>query len=199
MDLSKLTIRHGRLAGLQGPIPHGEARAWFGRPRTWDGITILTASVEIFGPHFTNRHLLADYLRGRELPPDVRLLMLDGFDGPWVRGRMERVFRTRSRDAEHLGEKSGLAGTYVAEVRAGSGPPLGVPFDCGDYYLRTGLSFSGEEDPGLCDRVAAAYWELLLAEPHDLPDYHDKMFHWGTGNWLVFGIKNGRTFIEEQA
>jgi hypothetical protein len=49
----------------------------------------------------------------------------------------------------------------------------------------------------LCS-IAAANWELLLAKPHDLPDYQDKMFHWRTGNWLVFGIKNGRPFIDEQ-
>ena len=46
-------------------------------------------------------------------------------------------------------------------------------------------------------RVAEAFWGLLLAKPHDLPEYRDRMLHIGAGVWLVFGVEAGRPFIEE--
>lgn len=197
MDLSNLTIRHGRLTALQCAIPNAVMRACSGRPRTWGDITIVAAGVKLLGPPFADRQTLAAFIRHRELPSDVRLLLPDGFDGSWVRGRIDRVFHAPSPNAEHLGEKSGLAQEFVAEVPAESDSPLGVPFGCCDHYLRTGLTFSGQEAPEVCDRVASAFWELLLAEPHNLPDYQDKLFHSGAGYWLAFGIRNGRPFMEE--
>jgi hypothetical protein len=131
------------------------------------------------------------------LPPDVRQLLLDGYDGPWVRGRMERVFGVPSPKADELSEKSGLLGKFLAVVSEEGGSLVGVPFWCGDHYLRAGLTFSGAETPGVCDRIAGAFWGLLLAAPHDLPDYTDQMFHHGSGTWLAFGVRGGRPFIDE--
>src|SRR5262245_48295204 len=88
MDLPKLTVRHGKFDDLQGP------------PRTWNGISIAAASVELLGNSFSFSHKLADYLKDRKPSPDLRNMLLDGNDGPWVRGRIAWVFLVQSPEEE---------------------------------------------------------------------------------------------------
>jgi hypothetical protein len=201
MNLSKLTVRHGELRAVQALFPAGEMMAWRGKPRTWEATTIVAAPVHLKGPYFLLTHTLADYTRDRELPTGVDTLLLDGYDGPWVRGRIERVFGVTSAGEEERGEKAGLHAEFLAVHTEADGSLVGVPFRCRDHYLKTGLLFSEKVDrppAAWCDRIADAFWGLLLAEPHDLPEYRDRMFHVGAGVWLVFGIEHGQPFIEER-
>lgn len=189
MDLPKLKVRHGKFIELQGP------------PRTWEGISIAAATVELLGSSFSFSHNLADYLKAKKPSPDLRNLLLDGSDGSWVRGRIERVFLVQSPEEEDRGEKSGLYSSFIAVCPQADGTMLGIPFECTDYYLRTTLMFSEQEDPppsALTDRIGEAFWSLLLADPHDLPEYRDTMYHSGAGIWMLFGIEDGQPFVEEQ-
>jgi hypothetical protein len=200
MDFSRITIRHGKLTTLQGSFPGGELRAWRGTPKTWSGITMVAASVRLGGRSFTRSRNLSEHLEKLSVPPEVRPLLLNGYDGPWVRGRIERVFRVALPTEAERGEKSGLHGEFLAVVTEQDGTLVGVPFWCNDYYLKTGLIFSEQEDPPpkeVADRIAAAFWSLLLSEPNDLPEYRDRMFHLGAGIWLVFGVQGNQPFIEE--
>src|SRR4051812_35743099 len=87
MDLSAVIIRHGEPNVLQTQLPHGEMRAWKGTPRTWTGITIVAAGVEPAGPPFAHGRTLAEHLNGRELPSNVRTLLLGGYDGRRLRSK----------------------------------------------------------------------------------------------------------------
>jgi hypothetical protein len=188
MDLPRLVVRYGELGQLQGP------------PRKWGDVTIAAALVALRGRAFSLGYELARHLRGRALPADVRELMLGGYDAPWVRGRIERVFGVTSPGEQERGEKSGLHASFIAVCPQPDGSLLGVPFECHDHYLKSALMFSEQVDPApadLCALVADAFWGLLLAEPHDLPEYRGCMPHVGAGGWLVFGVEAGRPFIEE--
>jgi hypothetical protein len=93
-----------------------------------------------------------------------------------------------------------LHASFIAVCPQPDGSLLGVPFECHDHYLQSALMFSEQVDPApadLCSRVADAFWGLLLAEPHDLPEYRDRMLHIRAGVWLVFGVEAGQPFIEE--
>ncbi len=189
MDLPKLTVRYGELDELQGP------------PRKWKGITIAAALVRLKGRWLSRSHTLAEHVGMRNISPIVRPMLLNGDDAPWVRGRVERLFLAPSVGEEDRIEKSAIEVGFVASVPRSDGTLVGVPFFCNDYYLRTGLTFSEDLDPPpkeLADRVAEAFWELLLREPNDLHEYQDFMYHSGAGVWIVFGVQSGRPFFTEQ-
>lgn len=178
-DFSNVTVRHGDQP-LQQPLSGGVMRAWFGTPKTWEDVTFVPASVRIVGNWTPGRPLP----QGRVLP--------GGNDGPWVRGRLERMFQVHLHPDESE-EKAGMHGSFV-----GVFGDQGVPFVCRDVYLKTLLFFSGNEAPDVCERIANAFWGLLLSEPDNVIDYEDRMFHLGTGVWLVFGIAGGKPFVREE-
>jgi hypothetical protein len=190
MTMPNLTVRHGWLHEVSGTLV------------TWDGVSIAAARIALKGHSFSRTHTLAEHITRQDLPREVRSLMLNGYDAPWVRGRIERLFYTAlTLNHEERLEKSGLQATLIAVVCQGDDSLIGVPFSCTDYYLKSGLMFSETEDPPpgeLADRIAAAFWNLLLAVPHDLPSYTDQMYHVGAGVWLVFGIACGQPYIEER-
>jgi hypothetical protein len=182
-------------------VRHGEIDDVFGTPKVSDEVSFSAAVVELKGSSFQRSHDLSEYIASRNVPSETRRLFLDGYDGPWVRGRIQRVFPAATvTTAENAGEKSGLYFGFVAVWQDADGELVGVPFECNDYYLKTGLFFSQEEDAvpaSVCDRIASAFWNLLLEEPHDLPEYTDVMYHIGAGIWLEFGIESGQPFITE--
>jgi hypothetical protein len=201
MDLSNVTVRYGKPTPLQVQLAAGEMRVWHGTPRTWKDTTIVAARVGLKGPSFSLTHELAEHVKRRELPANVRALFLDAYDGPWVRGRIERLFGVSSPPEQERYEKTGLHAEFVAVFSEQGGGLVAVPFWCTDHYLKSGLMFSEKEDrppAELCDSIAEAFWGLLLADPYDLPDYNDRMFHSGAGVWLAFGVAHGKPFIDEQ-
>jgi hypothetical protein len=188
MSLPELRVRHGTLGQLQGP------------PRKWQDIVIAPALVSLKGNSWGSSHEFSEHLAKHPVPKDVSLLFLDGYDGPWVRGRIQRVFLVDCPGESDRGEKTGLQFEFIGAVPQADGSMVGVPFWCQDYYLRTCLMFSEQEDPPpaeLSDQIADAFWNLLLADPHDLPKYTDKLYHSGAGVWLEFGIAGGQPYIEE--
>ena len=130
------------------------------------------------------------------MPAATKPLLLDGDDCPWVRGRCERLFLVSPTTEEDRGEKCGFDAGFIAVCPQPDGKLLGVPFICTDHYLRSGLMFSDEVDPALSNRIADAFWNLLLADPNDLPDYEDIVYHLGAGLLMKFGVENGQPFVE---
>jgi hypothetical protein len=185
MRPGNLTVQYGELHDLIGP--------W----RQWEGIAIAAAHVRLAGQSWTPTHPLTEHVAARHYPFDVRAMLLNGNDAPWVRGRVERLLGVPPTRQEDRGEKSGLAAGFIAAVPQDDGSRLGVPFHCADYYLHTELEFAGAVPATLANDVAAAFWNLLLDDPHDLPDYVDKLMHLGAGIWLLFGIEDGQPFVQE--
>ncbi|HYT91961.1 MAG TPA: hypothetical protein VEL76_24820 [Gemmataceae bacterium] len=211
MKLRDVEVRHGRVDEMSA-TQHSRA-----------GVTFAAAAIALNGGSWSLTHSLADHLAPGKISPAVRplvfagwddpdgeatrgasaavrALFLGGTDGPWVRGRLERLFYSGLvTDREELSEKTAFSARLVA-VLLDNGALIAVPFECTDHYLRTGLIFTEEADPppaDLMDWIAWAFWDLLLCEPHDLGDYTAYLEHVGAGVWLEYGIACGQPFVEE--
>ena len=49
------------------------------------------------------------------------------------------------------------------------------------------------------DRVAHAFWQVMLKDPQDLPEYCDYFYHLGAGVEVRFGVRDGEPFMKEVA
>lgn len=78
------------------------------------------------------------------------------------------------------------------------GESEGVPFECSDYYGRTGLTIAPHEsDEPSKARIADAFWNVLLENPDDLADFETRVFHPGAGVWLRYGCESGEPYCRE--
>jgi hypothetical protein len=60
------------------------------------------------------------------------------------------------------------------------------------------LIFSGNPPPQKdIDRVAHAFWQILLKDPQDLPEYTDHYYYTGAGVEVRFGVRDGEPFMKE--
>ncbi|MCA9069402.1 MAG: hypothetical protein KDA84_10785 [Planctomycetaceae bacterium] len=187
MEHSNIEIRHGRFLDLDGP------------PQKLDDLTIAPAKIELYGSMFDLTHHLEDHLKQRSVSAEVRALIRPRQNAIWIRARAQRLFHIPSSVAEDRIEKSFFQAEFLA-IFPEEGQYIGVPFECSDYYGRTGLTFSSEDSPpeSLQDKIADAFWELLLSDPNDIEDYRDTMFHLGAGVEIEFGVEDGEPFFEER-
>ncbi len=186
--MSSLKVKYGEFDDVLGPA------------RSKDGVSIAAARIRLLGESFSPSKKLSDFIKTLTLVPEVNALMQEGYDAPWVRGRMERLFFTEPVDEEDRCEKSGIYASFIAVVADERDELIATPFEISDYYLQTSLYFSSAphappED--WLDRIATAFWKLLLEDPHDLAEYTETMSHVGGGFFLTFGVANANTFIEE--
>src|SRR4051794_37098928 len=144
-------------------VQFGTLQDVFGKPATHDGFTFVPAAVELNGNGFSTDFYLRDSVGER--PPAILARPIEQqFDAAWVRARLPPVFRFTPELSE--GEKSLLDVGFVAVA---TGSSVGFPFECADYYGRTGIMFSPEgpvQDTQA--KIAAAFWSLLLQEPDDV-------------------------------
>src|SRR5262245_39368360 len=169
MNPESIQVRFGELEDVIGHVcRHGD-------------IAIVPARVRLTGRMLTNGSYLEDYLGARKVPADVKALVHPGEDAPWVCGRVQRVFSLPQIPEEERGEKSCMVFSFLAAFQE-DGQLVGIPFDCTDHYGRSLLLFSGDAPPQpIIDRVADAFWGILLENPQDIPDYTDHFFHLGGG------------------
>lgn len=73
-----------------------------------------------------------------------------------------------------------------------------IAFRCTDYYGKSGLVFSPDENDAQAKQgIAEAFWELLLREPDALSDFQTRVVHLGASVTLVFGCENGEPYLRE--
>lgn len=92
----------------------------------------------------------------------------------WIRARVPRVFHFRPANGiETAGEHPDMG--FVAVLRDEKGSPdRYIPFILIDGPHGPGLSFrQTDRDSLLKERIALAFWSLLLADPHDAIEYED--------------------------
>jgi hypothetical protein len=182
MDEPKLEIRHGSLIDIDGPA------------RKFGVINIVPAKVELEGTAFQSSHHLAEH--GSE----IKLLVEQSDIAVWVRGRAQQLFLISNNTEEERPEKSFFGASFVAILPGDNGNLIGVPFECSDYYGRSGLTFSSDNAPpkAVKDQIAEAFWGLLLLDPDDVADYRATMYHPGISMIIEFGIESGQPFILER-
>ena len=131
---------------------------------------------------------------GNPPPPVLRLAFEKQYDAAWVRARMPRVFGYAPVFVEE--EENALLD--VDFVATPSGQAEAMPFVCGDHHGRACLLFKTDgEDPAVRQRIAAAFWSLLLANPDDLADFEQMVYHEPSEMWLKLGCLHGNLFCEQ--
>lgn len=183
MSESPFNIRHGRFHDIEGP------------PQRHNDVTFVPARITLNGTWFQSAFELM--ARMAEMPPGTQAIVPPGDDAPWVLGRLMRLFGTEPVSEEDRPEKSCFFASFLAVLHKKGN--LAVPFECSDYYGRSGLTFSTDDPPDhdIQETIANGFWDLLLMDPTDVADYEDRMNHSGAGVWIRFGVENGEPFMNE--
>lgn len=183
MNESLPTIRHGEFHDLTGPLVR------------FNDMTFIPAVVTLNGCGFSSVFELRDCVAG--VPAATLSLVRPGTDAPWVLGRLMRLFCIQPVPQEERMEKTCLVESFLAVLPEQGN--IAVPFECLDYYGRTGLTFSSEDPPDEATQalIADRFWKMLLAAPGEISDYESKMFHSGAGIMVRFGVAGGEPFWEE--
>jgi hypothetical protein len=183
-----IQIRHGQFTDLTGP------------PQRHGDMTFAPAEIRLHGSMFDLTHSLEDHLKRMDVSPETKTLVRPGEDAVWVRGRAQQLFMIPNTTEEDRGEKAFFFASFLALIEGEDDRYVGIPFECSDYYGRSELIFSSEDSPPLevQDRIANAFWSLLLSEPDAIADYRDSVLHHGAGVWLDFGVQDGEPFLEER-
>jgi hypothetical protein len=154
---------------------------------------------------FRHGAAFADHPWLKELAPQVWRWARRQQDAPWVRGRLERLFRVPAAAAADQGEKCCFNHYLAAAVPNDDGSFTTVVFICCDYYGASEILFEEPAPhaepriaPDVRRRLAAALWDLVLEDPADVPEYTDRLCHAGAGVWIRFGIRRGRPFMIEE-
>ena len=163
-----------------------------GRPAKFGGFTIVPAEVELEGSSFSSAFPLAELPPSR-IPPILRVPIQKHYDVSWVRARLPLAFGLTPEPSE--GEKTLLSVGFIAVP---DGHQEGVAFWCSDYYGKTSLTFSdAETDDATKEKIANAFWGVLLSEPDKLEDFEASVIHLGAPVTLHFGCEDGEPFFRE--
>jgi hypothetical protein len=178
-------------------VKFGQLTDVVGHARSHENVAIVPAIIGLSGSPMTNGSFLKDYLAARNLPAEIKALIHPGEDAPWACGRIQSVFSIPQIPDEDRAEKSCMGFSFLAAIPEEK-QLVGIPFECTDYYGKSVLIFSGDAPAQKdMDRIARAFWEILLEKPHDVPDYADHFFHTGAGVEVRFGIQDGEPFMME--
>lgn len=177
-------------------IQHGELDDITGAPRRFDDATFIPARVRLSGSCFSFSHPLHEY--ANLILPGMDNIVHPGNDAPWVLGRLMSLFHAAPSSPEFRPEKSCFRESFVAVLH--SYDNLTVPFVCTDYYCKSSLIFSADDqpDPSIQELIAIRFWSLLFSDAPDVVDYESRMFHSGACIWIRFGIDDGEPFIRRE-
>ena len=173
-------------------IQHAKLHDVYGQAAKYGGFTIVPADLELEGTVFSLSFWLNELPRDR-IPPVLRVPVAQQFDVAWVRARLPAAFGCTPEPSER--EKTFLLQSFVAVP---DGAEVGVAFECSDYYGKTSLTFSeAEGDERLMNRVADAFWSVLLSDPDELVDFIARFDHIRAGITLEYGCENGEPYCRE--
>jgi hypothetical protein len=163
-----------------------------GRPAKHARLTIVPAHVELEGQSFSPSFPLAD-LPSSRIPPILKRPIKEHYDVAWVRARLPHAFGIWPEPSE--AEKTLLWEGFVAVPE---GQDEALAFWCSDTYGKTSLMFSdAEKDEPAKEKVADAFWSVLLSAPDELEDFEATVPHLGAGVTLRFGCQHGEPFCHE--
>jgi hypothetical protein len=185
--MTDMQLRHGKLLSVQSQavLSHGW---WF-----------VVAAIELEGTFFETSFPFADTVDRSSADARLADLLDDKLDAIWVRARLKSIFGVDSAPETVRIEKSLSSYSFVAVGDNGQEDGVAVPFECSDYYGRTGLYFSPHKgDANLKASVASTFWQLIGGEAR-LADFEDRAFHSGAGVWMSYGCKGSEAiYIEEE-
>ncbi|MGV0104522.1 hypothetical protein NSTCB13_03200 [Nostoc sp. DSM 114160] len=147
---------------------------------------------------------LSDYIEGQ--PPSILQRCHDLFgksvNAVWVRARIPAIFGSNILIGLSIPDyKYALIEQMFVACELGSnGDWIAYPFICEDYNLRAGLRFYPDDSSTkVYERIAKAFWELLLLEPKRVCAFRDGYLHYNEMDdeeWYNVVFKHGRFSIE---
>ncbi|MEH1945569.1 MAG: hypothetical protein V7K77_01020 [Nostoc sp.] len=147
---------------------------------------------------------LSDYIKGQ--PPNILQRCHDLFgesvNAVWVRARIPAIFGSNILISLSIPDyKYALIEQMFVACELGSnGDWIAYPFICEDYNLRAGLRFYPDDSlTEIYERIAKAFWELLLLEPKSVCAFRDGYLHYNEMDdeeWHNVVFKHGRFSIE---
>ncbi|QLE42003.1 hypothetical protein FD723_17310 [Nostoc sp. C052] len=147
---------------------------------------------------------LSDYIEGQ--PPSILQRCHDLFgesvNAVWVRARIPAVFGSNILISLSIPDyKYALIEQMFVACELGSnGDWIAYPFICGDYNLSAELRFYPDDSSTeIYERIAKAFWELLLLEPKRVCSFRDGYLHYNEMDdeeWHSVTCKNARFSIE---
>jgi hypothetical protein len=164
-----------------------------GPPATFGGFTFQPAELPAAARSGPLAFPLHDFA-GQPPPAVLQLAFERQYDAAWVRARLPRVFGFTPVFVEEA-ESALLDVGFVAQSL---GEAEVKPFVCADSHGRAHLGFpvhNGADGP-LRKRIAQAFWGLLLAQPDDLADFEQMVYHEPTEIWLRLGCLHGMLYCE---
>lgn len=174
-----------------------------GVARRSGGFWFVPACGEIEDPEEVPSHPLRDHSRIEFACDGVESY---DSDGVWVRAALPSVFRYAPLHVAD-GRWCLLDALFVvvAALPQGEDRWIAYPFACTDICGATGLIFSRRApDPDLRNRIARAFWGLLVAEGDDhLSPFTADRIGFDTGDGydteLTVGYSRGRFFAEDMS
>jgi hypothetical protein len=161
-------------------------------------VLFAPAAIELEGNGFEATNGFAEYALRQAVSQTLGEAIDRGCDAVWIKGRLQKAFGLKFMPADSGCEKSFSDRPFVALIPAPDGGFDGIPFQCIDHYGDTELMFSQHQPPvELRERIAVAFWDLILNDQAAIADYSDVMYHSGGGKEFRFGVKNGVIFIDE--
>jgi hypothetical protein len=169
-------------------IRFGELIDVCGRSAKSNGFTFVPAKVPLSGTMFSREHNFEEHSK---FP---RAHIPEFADAAFVRARIPCIFGyTPVYDEEH--EKALLSDGFVAVLPDSN---TAIPFECSDYYGRTGLVFSENgPDEGIRRQIADAFWVIVASDSDNLDDFEQTVFHPGACVWMHYRCKNGEVYCDE--
>jgi hypothetical protein len=186
MLMTDMQLRHGKLLYIQSQAMLN------------NGWRFVVAAIELEGTFFEMSFPFADTVDRLSVDDRLADLFDEKLDAIWVRARLKSIFGVDSAPETVRIEKSLSSYSFVAVRDNGQEDAVAVPFECSDYYGKTGLYFSPHElDADLKASVAGAFWQLVGGEAR-LADFEDRAFHSGASVWMSYGCKGGDAFYNEE-
>jgi hypothetical protein len=178
---------------------HGWLLDVVGAARCFEGIWFAPVCGEVDDPEEMPTHWLQDHAQV-QFPCEG--FELGDSDGIWVRAALTGVFGYSPLRVSD-GRSFLLDAAFAAVLAEGQASWVAYPFACTDLCGRTGLVFS-RQGPGteVRDRVAQAFWGLLLAEcTNTLSEFSAPGVAFDTGDGydteLILGYSRGEFYAED--
>ncbi len=169
-------------------LPHvqfGELFNVFGRPADFDGMKFIPASVRIEETTGSWEHHFRDH------PNFKNANTIPYYDVAFIRARIPCIFGYTPQPAEC--EKMFLCDGFLAVIEEIEC----IPFNCSDYYGRTGLEFSRLAADELKSGIASRLWSLFLADCDDVDDFEFTVDEYGFHPHVTLGCRNGEVYAQE--
>ena len=118
--------------------------------------------------------------------------LLESTNAIWVRARLPMVFGFAPPTSKRATRRQFLDVGFIAYLP--DQEPRFIPFVCTDIELNAELRFNRSLDRNIRDRIAEAFWYLLVDAPENLATFRDRLWTFDGHGYssMMYGYWKGR-------